>query len=120
VFRNVALGRADRDFYPAERSFAARIQPLLVSLDRHLRVINGWQSTQPTGDTSVAAATILTPRELSVLVLLAEGLTASSIARRLGISTHTVSKHQQNLYRKLCATDRLTAVLRAKELQILS
>lgn len=43
-----------------------------------------------------------------MLQLSAEGLTAASMARRLGISTHTVNKHLENSYRKCGTRDRLT------------
>jgi DNA-binding NarL/FixJ family response regulator len=49
-----------------------------------------------------------------VLQLLAEGLPAKVIARRLGVATRTVSKHLENMYRKLGTSDRLTTVLTAQ------
>jgi len=58
----------------------------------------------------------LTRRESDVLVLLCEGLTAEAMARRLGLSPRTVSKHQERLYRKLGTADRLTTVLYAQRL----
>lgn len=61
----------------------------------------------------------LTQRELTVLGLLAEGLTADAIARRLDISPRTVHRHLQHLYRKLGTTDRLATVLRAKAVGLL-
>ncbi|PRY37991.1 LuxR C-terminal-related transcriptional regulator [Umezawaea tangerina] len=61
----------------------------------------------------------LTQRELTVLQVLAEGLTADAIARRLDISPRTVHRHLQHLYRKLGTTDRLATVLRAKSLGLL-
>jgi DNA-binding CsgD family transcriptional regulator len=65
------------------------------------------------------AAHRLTQRELTVLAVLAEGLTADAIARRLEISPRTVHRHLQHLYRKLGTTDRLATVLRAKSLGLL-
>jgi DNA-binding CsgD family transcriptional regulator len=62
-----------------------------------------------------AAELRITPREATVLMLLADGLTAAAIARRLSISPHTVTKHQENTYRKLGTSDRLTTILRAQE-----
>jgi DNA-binding CsgD family transcriptional regulator len=61
----------------------------------------------------------LTNREATVLNLLAQGLTAAAIGRRLGISVRTVHRHQGHLYRKLQASDRLVAVLRAQALGLL-
>jgi DNA-binding CsgD family transcriptional regulator len=58
----------------------------------------------------------LTPRESDVLGLLHEGLTARAIARQLDLSTRTVSKYQERLYRKLGTSDRLTTVLVAQRL----
>lgn len=66
-----------------------------------------------------AVQVLLTPRELTVLALAAESLTAEAIARRLGIATGTVTKHLENAYRKLGAGDRLTSVLRAQALGLL-
>jgi DNA-binding CsgD family transcriptional regulator len=66
-----------------------------------------------------AVQVLLTPRELTVLALAAESLTAEAIARRLGIATGTVQKHLENAYRKLGTSDRLTSVLRAQALGLL-
>jgi DNA-binding NarL/FixJ family response regulator len=61
----------------------------------------------------------LTDRERQVLALLAGGLTAGAIARRLYLSPRTVAKYQQRTYRKLGTSDRLTTVLRAQRLGLL-
>lgn len=52
----------------------------------------------------------LTPRELEVLTLLAEGIPNKAIARRLGISDHTVKFHVGSLLAKLGAASRTEAV----------
>lgn len=52
----------------------------------------------------------LTPRELEVLALLAEGIPNKVIARRLGISDHTVKFHVGALLGKLNAGSRTEAV----------
>lgn len=62
----------------------------------------------------------LTAREIEVLDLMADGLIAVAIGRRLGISGRTVDKHQENIYRKLGIGDRASAVLRAQSLGLLS
>lgn len=55
----------------------------------------------------------LTPREVEVLQLLAEGLPNKLIAQRLGISEHTVKFHVNALMGKLGAASRTEAVVRA-------
>lgn len=55
-------------------------------------------------------APLLTPREREILTLLGEGLSNKSIARRLGISVHTVKFHLEALFAKLEATSRAEAV----------
>jgi DNA-binding CsgD family transcriptional regulator len=55
----------------------------------------------------------LTPRELEVLALLAEGASNKMIARRLGISVHTAKFHVASLLDKLDAVGRTDAVAHA-------
>jgi DNA-binding CsgD family transcriptional regulator len=55
----------------------------------------------------------LTPRELEVLALMAEGASNKAIARRLGISMHTAKFHVGSLLDKLDATGRTDAVAQA-------
>ena len=52
----------------------------------------------------------LTPRELQVLELLADGLPNKSIALRLGISDETVKFHLGSVFGKLGASNRTDAV----------
>ena len=52
----------------------------------------------------------LTPREIEVLRMLAEGLANKQIAARLGISEHTVKFHIASVYSKLGASSRTEAV----------
>jgi DNA-binding CsgD family transcriptional regulator len=55
----------------------------------------------------------LTPRELDVLVLMAEGASNKAIARQLGISVHTAKFHVGSILDKLDATGRTDAVAHA-------
>lgn len=47
-----------------------------------------------------AGSVELTPRERSVLGMLAEGMSSKEIAKRLGLSAHTIVNHRTNLMRK--------------------
>jgi two-component system, NarL family, nitrate/nitrite response regulator NarL len=55
-------------------------------------------------------APALTPREVAILTLVGQGLTNKAIARRLGISVHTVKFHLEALFLKLEATSRAEAL----------
>jgi DNA-binding CsgD family transcriptional regulator len=61
----------------------------------------------------------LTPRELEVLTLLAEGCSNKTIGRRLGISVHTAKFHVRSLMDKLDATGRTDAVTHAARLRVI-
>jgi LuxR family maltose regulon positive regulatory protein len=62
----------------------------------------------------------LGPSELRVLRFLPTNLTRPEIARELYVSVHTVNTHIRNIYSKLGARDRSSAVRRARELRLLS
>ena len=61
----------------------------------------------------------LTPRELEVLRLLAEGLPNKTIAHRLDISEHTVKFHVNSILSKLGAHSRTEAVINATRLGLI-
>jgi DNA-binding CsgD family transcriptional regulator len=58
---------------------------------------------------SSEAVQLLTPRELDVLRLVAQGLSNPDIARRLVLSEHTVHRHLANILRKLGLSSRAAA-----------
>ena len=62
----------------------------------------------------------LSDREVEVLTLIAEGLSNQEIAGRLYISLSTVKGHTSNIYGKLVVHNRTQAVMRGKELGIIS
>jgi len=70
-------------------------------------------------DTAASRETALTPRELEVLNLLAEGVSNKTIARRLGISIHTAKFHVGSLLDKLDASGRTDAVAHAARLGVI-
>lgn len=93
---------------------ARQIQPLLMALDRHVSELEAAASRE--GGLPAPGAVRLTPRERVILEQIARGGTVDGIAARLRISRRTVHKHQEHLYRKLGAVDRLSAVLSAQRL----
>lgn len=66
---------------------------------------------QPSHRAPVRAVAGLTPRETEVLRLIAAGLTAKDVARRLDISPKTTDHHIQNIYGKIGVTTRAAAAL---------
>jgi LuxR family maltose regulon positive regulatory protein len=62
----------------------------------------------------------LTPREQEVLTLLADGASNQAIADALIITPNTAKRHVKHILGKLGAINRIQAVLRARELDLLS
>lgn len=62
----------------------------------------------------------LTPREKEVLRLMAEGLPSRSIASEMGISYTTVRTHIRSLGSKLAVHSKLEAIVKARELGLIS
>lgn len=94
-----------------------RLGPLLRAVDAQATMLARTFGVSATAEARTPAG--LSKRETAVLALVARGLTATAVSTRLGISSRTVSKHQENIYRKLGVADRLTAVMRAYSLGIL-
>jgi LuxR family maltose regulon positive regulatory protein len=76
----------------------------------------------PVESAAAAPVTIeeLSPSELRVLRFLPTNLTRSEIARELYLSVHTVNTHIRNIYSKLGARDRSSAVRRARDRRLLA
>ncbi len=85
-------------------------------LQQALRQIQG--SVEP-DETVPKLLEPLTPREMDILWLMAEGLTNAAIARALGISPTTVKSYVQTILQKLDATDRTQAVVKAFRLGLI-
>lgn len=99
-----AITRETSDFSDSEVSMAQAAQSILVGLDQ---VYHRGCSVRESHDVDPQG---LTRREIEILQLVSHGHTAVTIARLLRISPNTVRKHQQNLYAKLDAHDRLQAL----------
>lgn len=101
-----ARGALLRDASPARLAAALSAAAAgLVALDAE--VARGWlRAAAPAADPEDP----LTPRELEVLPLLAEGLSNKQIAARLGIAERTAKFHVESILGKLPAATRAEAV----------
>jgi DNA-binding NarL/FixJ family response regulator len=97
----------------AVRAAAAGLAAVSADLARRLLDPSGGSEHDGEEDTPAAS---LTPREMQVLQLLAEGASNKAIARRLGITPHTVKFHVAAVAGKLGATGRTDAVAKAMRL----
>jgi DNA-binding NarL/FixJ family response regulator len=61
----------------------------------------------------------ITPRELEILALIAEGLSTREIADRVNVSENTVKTHSSRVFDKLGAKRRTQAVQLGKELRLI-
>ena len=52
----------------------------------------------------------ITPREIQILSLMAQGIVNKEIANRLSISTETVKKHLKNIYQKTGSHNKIEAL----------
>ncbi|MCB0013120.1 MAG: AAA family ATPase [Anaerolineales bacterium] len=71
------------------------------------------------GEPILAELQPLSPREMEVLLLLAQGLSNRSIAEQMVVSLNTVKAHTRRLYDKLDVNSRGQAVARARALRLL-
>lgn len=85
-----------------------------------LAELQGLTQMQPVRETAVATPFDLTPRELEILRLVAEGLTDPQVAERLIISKRTVSAHLHTIYSKLGVNTRAAATRIALENDLLN
>jgi DNA-binding NarL/FixJ family response regulator len=74
--------------------------------DEHVAQRGGVDAAAPDGESGGCP---LTPRELEILRLAAEGLTNAGIAERLWVTEQTVKFHLSNTYRKLGVANRTQA-----------
>jgi LuxR family maltose regulon positive regulatory protein len=123
----LAAAEPDRLIFPFALTEAAE---LLGALPRHQTahgalladisdVLRGASAPSPDRERQ-AQAQELSRSELRVLRYLPTNLTRPEIARELYVSINTVNTHVRNIYSKLGARDRSSAVERARELRLLS
>jgi DNA-binding NarL/FixJ family response regulator len=105
--------------FDAVRVIAAGDALLAPAITR--RLISEFARQRPEAD-SPAPTTLaaLTPREIDVLRLIAEGLSNLEIAERLIVTEQTVKTHVSRLLTKLWLRDRTQAVITAYETGLIS
>ena len=69
---------------------------------------------------AIFEAPLLTQRELEVLRVATEGLTARQIGHRLGVRERTITTHLGHIYRKLGAGSRVAAIAAAAQSGLMS
>jgi DNA-binding NarL/FixJ family response regulator len=79
------------------------------------RLISEFARQRPRGTVRTVSLGNLTPREMEVLALVAEGMSNPEIAARLVVSDETVKTHVSRLLGKLGLRDRTQAVIAAYE-----
>jgi LuxR family transcriptional regulator, maltose regulon positive regulatory protein len=123
----LALAEADRLILPFAMTGSLE---LLEAMPRHetahaalladiLDVMRG-SSISAGNEPSLAEIEQLSPSELRVLRYLPTNLSRPEIASELSVSVNTVNTHIRNIYAKLQAQDRSSAVQRAREMRLLS
>lgn len=112
-----------RELREQGRSVMARLRESMYEMQAHRTRLRRERNGGPTdaGIPAVAPATLhlqrecgMTPREIEVAVLLAEGCSNSTVARRLGISPHTARHHTQRVLVKLGVRSRAEAGARLR------
>jgi len=123
----LALAEADRLVLPFAITGSLK---LLEAMPRHetahaalvtdiVEAIRG-SSTPPGREPTLAEVEQLSPSELRVLRYLPTNLSRLEIAKELLVSVNTVNTHIRNIYAKLQAQGRSSAVQRAREMRLLS
>jgi predicted ATPase/DNA-binding CsgD family transcriptional regulator len=132
----LGLKNTAREYFTADKDVT-----LSVSLDNHTQIavlvnqymdelaqilllprayLNEFASTFASLKSPALPSEALTQRELEILGLLATGLTNPQIAHHLFIGTGTVKTHTLSIYRKLDVANRTQAIIRGRELGLLS
>jgi DNA-binding CsgD family transcriptional regulator len=102
-FYYISRRKENGDFTDSDRGMLQLLRPFLVAL--HER----FDSQTP----DATNADGLTSRETEILGWVARGKTNREIAALLIVSPHTVRKHLEHVYEKLCVNSRTAAVARA-------
>jgi PAS domain S-box-containing protein len=114
--------------YPVNASDGSRLDVAYYGLARVLPALHliafapaDWPDDEfdPIDDHRSDASALLTPREIEVLALAADGLSGPELAHRLVLSPATINAHFKNIYRKLDVQNRAAAVAKAMRLGVI-
>ena len=85
------------------------------------RLLTAWAAEASAGSSSAAPTLIapLTPTELKVLRLIADGCSNREITEQLVIALDTVKRHTSHIYGKLNVRSRTQAIVRARQLGLI-
>ena len=119
----VISSREDETSVRAAKS-AGAVGFLPKSADRHslvrmIRRVSTGQLFYPTLQMPAPSGETLTPRQLEVLVLLAEGLPNKRICQVLNLTEHTVKTHLKAIFAHLGAHNRTECVAQARALGLI-
>jgi DNA-binding NarL/FixJ family response regulator len=113
----LTMHHGEEDIYRALQAGAATYvlkDALFEELVDIVRAVARGESPVPSNVAQLleqrAAQPTLTPREIAVLELMAEGFRNKEIAFALGITEQTTKVHVKNLFAKLNVTDRTAAL----------
>jgi DNA-binding CsgD family transcriptional regulator/tetratricopeptide (TPR) repeat protein len=118
-----AMARVQADDEPQLREALAELQrlgalPAARLVSRRLRELGARDIPRGPHPATAGNAGALTPRELEVLALVAQGLRNAEIAERLVLSSRTVDHHVSSILGKLGARTRGEAVAEARRLRL--
>lgn len=108
------IGESSRDLI-----FAYLKQSHVMHKEYALRIFKEFGDLQPAGNRKEVLPEMLTPREINILQLLAEGCSNRDMAERLVLSEGTIKFHIHNILGKLGVTSRTQAIIKAREINLL-
>ena len=110
------MGELLSNYLKGQQTNSRLRNPLLVSLT-YVKYLLEVMNITPEDELSLKE--ILTEQETKIIRLLGNGLSNKEVAYDLSIKGETVKSHIKNVYRKLRVSNRVQALQRAKELNIL-
>jgi DNA-binding NarL/FixJ family response regulator len=102
-----AIRQVSQGFYVIEENILSKPELAEWITERFAEFDRSWEETEQ------RMFTPLSPREMSILNLIARGMSNKQAAAELGISYQTVKNHMTSILRKLAVNDRTQAAIYA-------